>query len=413
MSNLVTKLSFAALLAGASMSALAAPGDGIRLGGSEGRLHPFIELEGRWDSKAYIDPNPATAKDAGDIIIHVRPGLKLDVPGEMTAVELSAVLDVAQYLGTSDPVTKDLSKVYAEADLGVTVNKKGVVGLELDDTFRRSDRPQALSIGSGVVSNYNVLDVRMPFRPGGGALTFNVNGGWALETYEALVTGTTCPSIDPLCNLGDLSYNELRAGAGVTWKFLPRTSALLEGGYFKRLPKLSTAADPAGYRLWTGLTGLVTPHIAATLKAGYGSTTSVTTAAGTTKALGTWLAAAEGEWLPSETTSVKLGYTHDLAVDPAVQYTVNRLTLNARQLVAGRFAFALAGSWEQLAYSSPASGTTDILHVSPSVGVEVTRWLRTELAYAYTDRASSSAAPLFGVRDYAKSEAWLKFVATY
>jgi hypothetical protein len=412
MSNLVTKLTIAALLAGASPLALAAPGDGIRLGGSEGRLHPFLELEGRWDSKAYIDPNRVTGQDFSDVIIHVRPGLTLAVPGEMTAVDLAAKLDIAQYLGNDDPSTKDLSQVYAEAELGVAVNRKGAVGLELADTFRRSDRPQAISIGAGVVSNFNLLDVKVPWRPGGGALTLNLNGGWALETYEALVTGANCPGPDPLCNLPDFGYNELRGGAGATWKFLPRTSALLEAGYFKRLPKLSTAADPAGYRVSTGLTGLVTPHIAATLKAGYGSTTSTTTSTGTTPALGTWLAAVEGEWLPSETTSVRLGYSHDLAVDPRAQYELNRLSLDARQLVAGRVALALTGSWEYLAYS-PGSETTTILQVSPSVGVEVTRWLRTELAYAYTDRSSTAGVALLGVRDYAKSEAWLKVVATY
>lgn len=407
MSNLVTKLSLAALLAGASSTALAAPGDGIRLGGSEGRLHPFIELEGRRDSKAYIDP--AGGQDFADTIIHVRPGLTLAVPGEMTAVELSAKLDVVQYMGSDDPVTKDLNRVYAEAELGVTVNRQGAVGFELDDTFRRSNRPQALSISTGVVSNYNLLDVRVPWRPGGGALTLHANGGWALETYEALVTGASCPGPDPICALADLGYNELRAGAGAAWKFLPRTSALLEAGYFKRIPKDSAKPDPAGYRVSTGLTGLVTPHIAATLKAGYGSTTAV----GAVPALRTWLAAAECEWLPSETTSVKLGYGHDLAVDPTTLYTVDRLSLGARQLVASRFALALTGSWELLDYASSPE-TTTIVRVSPSVGVEVTRWLRTELAYAYTDRSASSGLALsVGAAEYSKSEAWLKVVATY
>ena len=405
MSNLVTKLTFAALLAGASLTATASPGDGIRLGGSEGRLHPFLELEGRWDSKAYVDPNPATARDVSDFIIHIRPGLKLSVPGDMTSVDLSAALDVAQYMGNDDPVTKDLSKVYAEAELGVTVNKSGVVGLEVDDTFRRSDRPQALSIGSSVVSNYNVLDVRVPFRPGGGALTLNVNGGWALETYEALVTGS-CPSPDPLCALADLGYNELRAGAGVAWKFLPRTSALLDFGWFKRMPDLSTAADPSGYRVTAGLTGLITPHIGATLKAGYGSAGSTAVS----DALGTWLATAELEWQPGETTRVSVGYGHDLAVDPAAQYEINRVNASARQLVAGRVALALTAGLDQLSY---ATGSNTILRVSPTVGVEVTRWLRAEVGYAYTDRAASTDAPLFAANEYSKSEAWLKAVATY
>lgn len=408
MSNLVTKLTFAALLAGASLTATASPGDGIRLGGSEGRLHPFLELEGRWDSKAYVDPDPAAAKDVSDFIIHVRPGLKLSVPGDMTSVELSAALDIASYMGSDDPVTKDLSKVYAEAELGVTVNKSGVVGLELDDTFRRSDRPQALSIGSSVVSNYNVLGVRVPFRPGGGALTLNVNGGWALETYEAYFN-VDCASLDPACTLVDGGYNELRAGAGAAWKFLPRTSALLDFGWFKRMPDLSTAADPTGFRVTAGLTGLVTPHIGATLKAGYGSVGSTAVS----DSLGSWLATAELEWQPAETTRVSVGFGHDFAVDSVnreAQYETNKVSVEARQLVAGRFALALSAGFDQLSYST---GSNTILRVSPTVGVEVTRWLRAELGYAYTDRAASTDAPAFAANEYSKSEAWLKAVATY
>lgn len=399
MSNLVTKLMIAALLAGASSTALAAPGNGIRLGGSDGRLHPFVELEGRYDSNVYASALGAPA--VGDVIIHVRPGLTLSVPGELTSVDLSANLDWAQFLGTDDKATKDLSKLYAEASLGIGVNKKGVVALEVNDTFRRSDAPQALSFNSGVVSNYNLLEVKVPWRPGGGALTLNANGGWALETYEALFSGDTS-------GVSKLGYNELRAGAGVAWKFLPRTAALLEGGYFKRLPNDTTipgVLDPAGYRASAGVTGLVTPHIAATVKAGYGSTLGVT------PTLGTWLAVVEGEWLPTETASVKLGYTHDLAVDPTAQYTTNRIALTARQLVAGRFALGLTGAWTLLGYT-PGSETTSLLQVSPSVGVEVTRWLKAEVAYAYTERTSSTTQALT-LFDYSKHEAWLKAVATY
>lgn len=412
MSNLVTKLSIAALLAGASLTANASPGNGIRLGGSEGRLHPFVELEGRYDSNVLVGTALDPSKNLGDVIIHVRPGLALKVPGEMTSVELTAKLDYASYLGNEDAKTKDLSKLYAEAELGLTVNPKGSVGLEVNDTFRRSDRPEALSFNAGLISNYNILDLRVPFRPGGGALTLNVNGGWVLETYEALFTGGfTCAPGNPACDptqLSKLGYSELRAGAGVAWKFLPRTSALLEGGYFKRLPSdkaLVPTGDPGGYRVAAGLTGLVTPHIAATLKAGYGSTT------GASPTLGTWLATAECEWMPTEASSLKLGYGHDFKVDPVALYSTNQVFLAARQLVAGRVALGLTASWDLLGYS-PGSETTNILQVSPVVGVEVTRWLKAEVAYAYTDRSSSAGAKT-NIADYTKSEAWLRATATY
>lgn len=408
MSTLVTKLTFAAMLAGAAAPALANAGDGIRLGGSEGRLHPFIELEGRYDSNAFAGATPGAGGGEADTAIHVRPGLTLSVPGDMTSVDLTAKLDWITTTGSSDVAKKLDNTVYADAALGISVNKRGVVGLEVDDTFRRSDRPQALTIPFSVSSNYNVLDLAVPFRPGGGALTLQLNGAWMLESFEPRDNTYCSTSPDPACDVSKLGYNQVDAGASVAWKFLPRTSALVEGGWFTRSPNdkaYTVTGAPSGYRVAAGVTGLVTPHLAATVKAGYGATS------GGTANLGTWLATVEGEWMPSETSNVKLGYGHDLAVDPSALYADNRISLSARQLVAGRVVLGLTGSMDLLGYS-PGSDTTTILQVSPSVGVEVTRWLKGELAYAYTDRKSSAARAL-ALLDYSKSEIWLKAVATY
>jgi hypothetical protein len=413
MSNLPTKLLAAALLAAASSPALAAAGNGIRLGGSEGRLHPFIELEGRYDSNVYLAVDGATV---ADFIIHTRPGLKLEVPGEMTEVTASASLDWAKYTGAKAPDgfdTSKLDKLYASADLGISVNKKGTTGFELIDTFRRSDQPQALSFGTAVFTNYNRLDLQVPIRPGGGAMTIALNGLWSVESYEQPVTeaclGTSPP---PACDVSGLGYNDLGGGAGLAWKFLPRTSALLDVSYTKRLPNdvtRSRTGEPSILRIPAGLTGLITPHFGATVKVGYGTTGGDT---GSYDSLGTVLATLEGEWMPAETTSVKLGYLRDLAVDPVAIYTTDTVALTARQLVAGRVALGLTGSWQQLGYSMPGSETASIVMVKPSVGVDITRWLKAEVAYAYTTRTYSAGAPSVGA-DYTKNEAWLKAVATY
>jgi len=413
MSNLLTKLSVAALLAVASAPAFAAPGNGIRLGGSEGRLHPFIELEGRYDSNVYTS---ADGSEVGDVIIHVRPGLTLSVPGEMTAVDASASLDWAKYLGTTAADgydTAKLDKLYASADLGISVNKKGTVGLEVSDTFRRSDQPQALSFGKAVISNFNALGVQVPFRPGGGAMTVSLLGGWSVESYEnPLTVDCTAYPASSGCDVSGLGYNDLSGGAGLAWKFLPRTSALIDVTYNKRIPNdvaKSLTGEPSILRIPAGLTGLITPHVSATVKAGYGTTGGDT---GSYDSLGTFLATVEGEWMPTETSSVKLGYFRDLMVDPGAIYTTDTVALTGRQLVAGRIALGLTGSWQQLGYSLASGGTGTIVQVKPSVGVDLTRWLKGEVAYNYSNRTYSANAPSFGVA-YTKNEAWLKLVATY
>ena len=410
MPSFITRLMVAGLLLGTSTTALAGAGNGIRIGGADGRLHPFVELEGRYDSNVYVATVGGAA--VSDEIVHVRPGVTLTIPGDTTSIDFMGLLDWAQYLGTSDSATKDLSALFAEARLGVGVNRKGTVSLELTNLFRRSDQPQALSLGAGVISNYNALDVRVPYHPGGGALTLGLGAGWSLETYENRFSGYYCTPTDPACNantIGKLGYNQISANADVAWHFLPRTSALLEGSYFKRLPNDSAyGTDAAGYRATAGVTGLITPHLAATAKVGYGATTGVA------PALSTWLVLAQGEWLPTEVASVKCTYAHDFAVDPQVAYDLNRAAVDAKYLAAGRLALGLHAGWERLGYAS-TSATTTILVASPSVGYEFARWMRGEVAYAYTDRSSTglTALAFLPAPDYTKSEAWLKLAFTY
>ncbi len=412
--RMTSKMAAAVLALGVAMPAWGAAGNGIRFGGSDGRLHPFLELEGRYDSNVYVND---ALKTAGDLILRVRPGLKLNVPGEVAEVEATARLDFAQYLGLEDSGSKDLSKVYGDASLGITVNKQGTVGLEIDDTFQRSERPRALSLSAGAVSTFNTLSLRVPWRPGGGALTVGFNGAWELETYERFFAGgVVCDDpANPICQadvLTRLGYNELSAGADVRWKFLPRTSAIFEGEFFKRVPFDTQVIpgvpnDPAGVRLQAGITGLVTPHMSATLEAGYGSTLSIT------PSLSTWLATAELEWLPTEAGRVKLTYGHDLQAERTALYEQHKLGLAARQLVAGRVGLKLGATMRALSFQG-STGSSTILTVEPGVDLEVTRWLKCELAYAYTDRAASAVAiSKYNVFEYTKNEVWLKAVATY
>lgn len=408
-------VALAAVLALAPAAAAAAPGNGIRLGGSEGRLHPFLELEGRYDSNVYYAADRASA---GDVILHVRPGLEVTVPGERIAVEFSGKLDWAQYLGQSDPDTSDLSELYADAGLGLAVNRRGVVGLELQDDFRRSPSTSALVFGTAVISNLNALDVRVPWRPGGGALVLAATGGWTLETFEPYFDAPICdPVTTPTCDpdvISDLGYDEVRAGGEARWLFLPRTSAVLEGGWFSRQPNDTDLSDEiSGFGATAGVTGLVTPHLGATVKAGYGATSGAQEdAAGP-------LVTVEAEWTPAQTVTARAGYVRRHGVDPGTVlsvYTADRVGAMGRILLAGRYTAGIDASWESRAYEIAAgSATAEVLTVSPSLEVALARWMTATLAYAYTSRdsafpASIPAAPAY---DYSKSEAWLKLAVKY
>jgi hypothetical protein len=400
-------LAVVALLASATL-AQASPGNGIRFGGSSARLHPYLELEGRYDSNVAYDDEQN--KSAG-WIIHVRPGLILDAPGDQVAVKLDANLDWAQYLGTNS----DLSELYGQSLLGVGVNRKGTVGVELTDTFRRTISTSVMSFGSALINNSNVLYVGVPWRPGGGAFVTTVYGNWDLESYSALTSGPLCPQDVPQCNdalLAELGYSDVKGGLELRWRFLPRTAAVLQGEYWKRLPTNSDlSASPTGWRVWAGAQGLVTAHLAATAKVGWGA---LNDAPGS---ITSWLANAEAEWLPVETTSVKLGYLHDLGADPGMErgYTTNRGYLEGRALLASQYAAQLRAEYEHRAYTKAGGFTADQLVLEPSADVELARWLRVGAGLTYTNRTSKlpTGAPRLPGFNYNKTEAFVRLRGTY
>jgi hypothetical protein len=397
----------ALLILGFTESVSARPGDGIRVGGSTGRLHPYFEVETRYDSNVAFDEQ---ARSTSGFILHLRPGLTLDAPGDLTAVSLKANLDWAQYLGGNS----GLSRLFGEAQLGLGFNRRGALGLELTDAFRRSTSTTAFNLGGAVVSNSNQLQVSVPFRPGGGAFVTTLTGGWDLETFDPFDHGQLCTDGTPACNqdqLAKLGYSDVSGKLELKWKFLPRTAALLQGEYWKRLPSDSKlGSDASGLRAWGGLAGLFGAHLAGTVKAGYGSISN------SPSSTSTWLANVEAEWLPLETTSLKLGYLHDLGLDPGrdAGFTSHRLYLHGGALMAGRYSGEVDASYEHRSYSA-ADVTADLFQVSPTVGVELARWLQVAVGLSYTKRTSAlptGAGDLPGF-NFDKTEAFLRVRGTY
>jgi len=395
-------------LLGLAQLVQASPGNGIRLGGSEGRLHPYLELETRYDSNIAYDE--AKNRSSG-FLFHVRPGLTLDSPGDPAAVTLDASLDWAQYLDGNS----DLSRLYGQSQLGVGINRKGTVGLELTDSFRRSSSTNFLNLGGAIIDNSNQLEVAVPWRPGGGAFVTTVSGGWDLESFSAFKSGALCQQNIPQCDqsqLAKLGYSDAKGGLELRWRFLPRTAAVLSGEYWKRLPSSSTlSSKPWGWRFWGGAAGLVTSHLAGTLKGGYGAVDD------NPGSISSWLANAEGEWIPLETASLKAGYLHDVGADPGTDggYTSHRGYLDGRVLLASLYTAQLDASYEHRTYPKAGGFTADLFSIEPSADMELARWLRVGAGVAYTRRTSQlpSGAPHLPGFNFDKTEAYVRVRGTY
>jgi hypothetical protein len=155
----------------------------------------------------------------------------------------------------------------------------------------------------------------------------------------------------------------------------------------------------------------VTPHVSATVKAGYMDTLD-----SGPQSWGTWLATIEGEWLPMEGASLRVGWNHGYGIDPGnvlSLYGNDRLALDGRYTLAGRYGARLGVSYEHRAYAFESSADGDLVHVEPALELAATRWMNVTLAYAYTSRTSSFASPATPGYDYAKNEAWLRVALTY
>jgi hypothetical protein len=389
---------------------MGAAGDGIRLGGGEGVLHAFVDVDARYDSNAYT----TSTGSAADLVFHIRPGLKLDVPGDLIAIDALAAVERVQYAGLEED-TSNLNGWWADAGLRLSVNRKGRVGFELRDAFRRSNRAAALSLATPALANNNTLAATLPFTPGGGALVFAVGGDWSVESYEAISgSGVSCdPTIDPACNssnLEKLGFSEVQARGSAIWKFLPRTKATFDAGYFKRLPN-DTALSPelSGVRLVAGLGGLVTTQIGATLRAGYGTTFG-------DNAFGTWLATAEGEWLPVSEASVRAGYSHSIGTDPGRDFSVyatNRVFLDARYQFARKITVQGEVRYDKTDYEATVETSTNVLTIEPSVDAEITKWMRASVGYSYTDRSSSGARANLPTFNYTRNEVYIRASVVY
>ncbi len=383
----------ACIITGVASAASASAGNGIRLGGTDGRLHPFLDYETRYDSNVSYVSN----QRQGDLILHVRPGAELKIPGDRAVIEFSGAIDWAQYLGV-EADTGDLSRLYADASFAALLNPRRPVSIRIDDDFRRQISTSSLAFASAVIANSNALTLSIPFKPGGGALVLTARGQWLLESYQAYSAGQ---------DVSDLGYNEFRTGLDAQWKFLPRTSATFQAGFFSRLPNSSTSTNKAsGVDVLAGVTGLVTPHVGVSLKAGYGG------AFGSGNDFSTFLADIGTEWLPAEGASLRLGISRAFGIDPSASvYSTNSVYATGRMKMVQRYSFQTTVRYDYLSFAK-LDATSAFFRIEPGIEGTVSRWLTATIAYAYSSRISDFPAGI-PVADYSKQEAWLKLGFTY
>jgi len=390
--------------------------NGIRFG--PGRLHPYFDLEGRYDSAAVyvpVDPNnPAGAYELkGDILMHFRPGFRLDVPGTDVTFGLNGFYDYVWYTGlisnTSAP-----SHSEAGADMHAEVNREGTVGLEVADKFSRSQLPQDIGVGVAVISLYNQLRLTAPIRPGGRAFEIRPHGEYTVEffgSYSGIPQGIgpcppgTCPGnpSDPGVN----DYQNYAGGLDIHWKFLPQTALVFESNFEGRSyfhPDSSVVPPGKILKLVAGAQGLVTPKIQAILKAGY--------AIGFDGAASTFIGRAEMTWNPNELSAVTVGVLRD--VNNAVRSasaTDFRAYLNSKTFLIGRLGLHGNFAYDLISFTQGRGQSDQLFSLDLGPDFGVTRWFILSAGYVFSKRTSDYQASL--PLNYTRNEIYLRLTFTY
>ncbi|MCY1016066.1 hypothetical protein [Pyxidicoccus sp. MSG2] len=387
-------------------------GNGFKVG--SGRLHPYFDLETRLDSGVgYFatpvgqEPTPSGISPnlSGEFAMHFRPGFRLEVPSSKLALNLNANLDYVLYTGLVTADSGTASHLEGAADLLARLNPDAPLSLEVSDQFVRSDRTRTAAIGAGVLSLFNEARVKMPWRPGGGAVEFTPNAAYAVEFFEPL--GATSPVdctegvCDPL-TADRFDYGNLHFGLEGRWRFLPKTAVVMDTGvdlrsYFNDGSQGATLA-----RALFGVAGLVSPKVAVTAKAGWGQNFA---AAGG----GTFLAQLEGTYLFSPTLSFKAGYLRTL--EPVAAYglfTDNRGYGEARAIFGGKLTLHAGGAVDFISFTGDRGDTLVSLDVGPEY--QFRPWLSFAAGYMLGSRTSSVTG---GGLNYTRHEGYARLSVTY
>jgi hypothetical protein len=383
------------LAAGSASAQVSAP-LGLKVG--DGRLHPFLDVVGRYDSLVgYFSNVGATAVPSGDIIIDPRAGLRFELTNDQTTVSLFGQAEYLIYTGAISPGAVGLSHFQANLNLETAFNKNGPLEIQLGDTLSRSDRTQNPAVGVGVMSLYNDLHLAMPIHPGGGALEFTPRVGWSVEFFDPLATGTVtgCSGTDSSCNpalVGQMNYSNLNFGLGGRWKFFPKTALVLDSGFSLRTYWNSTAGSaPADLlNVRAGLSGLISARVTVTLLAGVAKDFA-------NSALLTPIGQAEVSYIPTDLSSVAVGYSRTANPVPLYgTYVDDRGYLQGHVgFMGGRLSLMAQVALDAYTFSKTSATSTarSDLSVTGTLGpqFDILSWLQVGASYALGYRTSSDS----------------------
>lgn len=408
---LVAALSLVPGMALSQQQALAAGGNGIKIG--EGRVHPYLDLELRFDSAAgfFVQGTTLSNNLQPELIAHFRPGLRLDLPSDFVALDAAGDVDYLYYTGLLTPSSTAASRLEGAADINADFNRKGTVGFFIGDQLLRSDRTHNVALGVGVLSFFNEVRAGVPIRPGGGALEVTPKAAFTLEFFDPIsnVPIPGCTATDVTCTpsaVRAMNYLNLRPALEARWKFLPKTAIVFESSFDARSYPNPAGNPPADLLKATlGISGLLTPRISVVAKVGWGYDFAGTGA-------NTFLAHLEGTYILNEASSFKAGYLRNLEPVPSYgTYGDDRGYIEGRMLINGRLNLRGTAAFDYISFYGNSNRNDTVFGLELAPEYQIFPWLLASGGYLLTTHYSNLSAA--ASNNYTRNEAFVRVTFAY
>jgi hypothetical protein len=283
-------------------------GPGIKL--TDGLvLHPGVNIEGRYDTNVLLADNSQTTAPYMRLVGHLQlatlsPQHLVDpatgrISKQPIQFKLTAAAGYREYF-SGDQAVVNQRAVDVDAGTQLKLWEGRTLAVDFGSNYIRTVSAQNRIIGVNVDSatisrNLNRSWLDLILTPGGGRLELLAGYGLNLDAFE---------------NTGLSGNNKIvnEAHAEAKWRWLPKTAITLE--YIQQfadyLSDRSINVNSKPMHLLAGLTGLVTPILAVTVKGGYGNSLH-----NSGPSYSNFLAVAEAAFRFMQQSELKLGYRRE------------------------------------------------------------------------------------------------------
>lgn len=384
-----------AILAGAlllSTSPVAAATDGVKLGPVQ--AFPALTITETYEDNIFL----ASDDSATDWITTVRPSLRLALPLQRFLLQAQGEVGAVLFADHDD---ENATNWGAGGTFGAEF--PGGLSFEVGDAFRRQYLTATQEFGEGEESSHNVARAKVGFA---------IRNAFRLEV-------AFFNNIFRYDRSKDRERDENDLQVDFFWRFLPKTSALVELAYDDYAYKSNTAQDNTALKTALGLTWDITSRSIGIVKAGYEwkSFQDENDALGYENGGYYVLTANMRHFFDKRTTGeLEIGRASresDFSDNPYYLRTSVGANVGRRftHKLYGRLGLRLHRDAypHETAYLSETGDRTDnVVHGDAALGFDILRWLNLELSYAGERRSST-----FDVFEYTDNKASLAVKATF